>query len=511
MPILPTTTDRFTRRVLIISGLVLLGHFIIAVQVGFLSDDFNYLKSVRLLQSAGDYLDFIAKPLGTAFEWRPASGVWWILEHTLFGMTSWLYHLTRIVLIGLTVAIMYRLVGRLFNPRAGAVAVLLFLLMPFHSEAMYWLADITDLLGLAGSLGSVWAGLKYLDYGQARYLVASVAWFVVGVTGKEFAAATPFVLGLFDLAVNGFRNPGLWRRRMMLYGLTVGFMLASLALRAAILGSLAGDTRGRSVIGAIFSIDPYKTMASRMIMLFNLESLRDFSPSAVSLWVNLRKILAIVGVLAMAVIAWNFRHDKKWLTAGAVGAAIIIVYAAPQAFVLPYVSLMNLQHARFLYAPSAGVAIVFAIFLTARRAAQPRWLAGLQYCLLIGLVTIFAIATAVNAQPWLSASRAREKVLNDFALHQPDLVMANTPTTLYVDALPEDIDGAFVYHDKQSFGEAVWRRFENQNLTIVSLKNNPDGQAACVQVWQPNRVCLRWDGTTLWRDPTTGGLPGPYR
>lgn len=511
MRLFPTISDRTTRWILLASGAVLIVHLIIAVQVGFLSDDFNYLKSVRLLQSAGDYLDFIAKPLGTAFEWRPASGIWWIVEHALFGMTSWLYHLTRIVLIGLTMAIMFRLVTRLFNPRAGAVAVLLFLLMPFHSEAMYWLADVTDLLGLAGSFGSVWFGLKYLDHGRAGHLVASIVLFIIGVTGKEFAAATPFVIGLFDLAINGIRQPGLQRRRIMLYGLTVGTMLASLVLRAAILGSLAGDTRGRSVIGAILSVEPYQAMVSRMIILFNLESLRDLAPSAVSFWVNLRKVLAVVGALTMAVIAWQFRHDKKWLAAGAVGMAIVLVYAAPQAFVLPYVSLMNLQHARFLYAPSAGVAIVLAVLLVAKKTPHPRWLTGLQLTVMFGMIALFSIATAVNARPWLAASRARETVLNDLARRHPDIIMASAPTTLYVDAIPEQIDGAFVFRDKQSFGEAVWRRFENQNLTVVLLKNNPDGQTACTQVWQPNRVCVRWDGTGFWRDPATGGLPGPYR
>jgi len=181
---------------------------------GLFMDDHFFLREIHRLGGItrtvedlqGNWLGFIGFPY-----YRPMVTASFALDHALFGLDPWGYHLTNVLLHLANALLVLMLVRRLYpaGGRLGALAAaLLFATHPVHPNAVGWVAARSDLLAGVGALGMLVAYQKAWSGGRWLALVAGVGLFALAVLSKE-SGVVAVALVLFLPAAVG------WRRRLL--------------------------------------------------------------------------------------------------------------------------------------------------------------------------------------------------------------------------------------------------------------------------------------------------------
>jgi tetratricopeptide (TPR) repeat protein len=121
------------------------------------------------------------------------------LEHRLFGLNPFFFHLDNILLHILVCLAIYRLIGRMgFGKNTALLTAVLFGVHPMHVESVAWVTARKDVLY---SLFYVLAMDRYwifLSGGKKRSYVLSLAFAFLSILAKPMALSLPLVLGLLD-------------------------------------------------------------------------------------------------------------------------------------------------------------------------------------------------------------------------------------------------------------------------------------------------------------------------
>lgn len=163
----------------------------------FAYDSFmGYFKEQKFLLEGGRY--------------RPLSLATFAVEVGIFGKDHpAIGHFINILLYGATGVLLYRILHALFPLREGGrwffglpfLGAIIFLLHPLHVEVVANIKGRDEILALLGSLGALWAALKYADTAQTRWLWWSALWLFLGCMAKEnaltFVVAVPLTLWFF--------------------------------------------------------------------------------------------------------------------------------------------------------------------------------------------------------------------------------------------------------------------------------------------------------------------------
>lgn len=105
---------------------------------------------------------------GVTNYYRPLMTFAYLLCHQVFGFRAWGFHLVSIVLNAGVVCLLFIVTRRLFrNSTLAFLAAALFALHPIHTEAVDWIADVTDLELALFFLLSFWFFLRLGDAGRA--------------------------------------------------------------------------------------------------------------------------------------------------------------------------------------------------------------------------------------------------------------------------------------------------------------------------------------------------------
>ena len=224
--------------------LFLLGLFLLAGLIAFspnlnsyfLSDDFVQIGKVL----HGDYSVAWGQEHGGFF--RPLF-IWsYFIDSHLWGVRSFGYHLTNVLVHALNSFLVFRLAAglleniesrkkRIVSITAGA----LFLLHPSHSEAVIWISGRADLLATLFLLLSLLTYLAYEDRKRELYLATSLAFFAIALLAKESAICTPFLVLVIGLCRRA-KLARLVRAFAMFAAVTLLFIL----VRARFIGSVIG-------------------------------------------------------------------------------------------------------------------------------------------------------------------------------------------------------------------------------------------------------------------------------
>jgi Flp pilus assembly protein TadD len=157
--------------------------------------------------------------------WIPVTWLTFGLDHALWGMNAFGYHLTNILLHAANAVLFYRLALRLLGLgltaagpgaiRLGAVvAALFFAVHPLRVESVAWITERRDVLSALFYLLAVLAYLEACatDGGpRRRWLVASLGAYALGLSSKSLIMSLPFVLLVLDVYPLR-RARGNWRR-----------------------------------------------------------------------------------------------------------------------------------------------------------------------------------------------------------------------------------------------------------------------------------------------------------
>jgi tetratricopeptide (TPR) repeat protein len=131
--------------------------------------------------------------------WHPLTWLSLQLDHQLYGLASWGYHLTNLLLHTANVLLLFvalrRMTGAVWR---SAVVAALFAVHPLHVESVAWVSERKDVLSTFFGMLTLGAYIGYAQRpGPARYLLVVLA-FALSLLAKPMLVTLPFVLLLLD-------------------------------------------------------------------------------------------------------------------------------------------------------------------------------------------------------------------------------------------------------------------------------------------------------------------------
>ena len=142
--------------------------------------------------------------------YRPIPLATFAIEVGMFGKDHpGIAHFVNVLLYGLTGVFLYRVLIGLFQVKSGPwyfnipfLAALIFMLHPLHVEVVANIKGRDEILALLGSLGALWAIMKYMDTKEDTWKWTAAGSFLLGLLSKEntatFLAVIPLTLWVFS-------------------------------------------------------------------------------------------------------------------------------------------------------------------------------------------------------------------------------------------------------------------------------------------------------------------------
>lgn len=131
--------------------------------------------------------------------WNPLTRMSLLVDHALYGMEAWGYHLTNLLWHLTNVLLLFGLLQRLTGAfwRSLVVAAL-FAVHPLRVESVAWVTERKDVLSTFFGLLALWAYLRYVERSDlVRYLCIVVA-YLLALLAKPMLVTLPFLLLLLD-------------------------------------------------------------------------------------------------------------------------------------------------------------------------------------------------------------------------------------------------------------------------------------------------------------------------
>jgi protein O-mannosyl-transferase len=332
--------------------------------------------------------------------YRPIFLLWLLLNHSLFGLHSSLWHLTTVLAHVSVTALVFVLAMRLTSRRRIAVlAALLFGLHPVHLEAVAWISGVTEPLLALLLIPSFLAYLNYRDRGRRhQWLSASLALYGLALLSKETAVVMPALVFTYDWLFAPSERRWMARLRAAVVS-ALPFVLVTgvyALARANALHGIAHKTVDLPARIAVLTIPSALWFYIRLMLApFGLSVFYD-TPYITHVSFA-RVVMPLCGIaLAAGVLVWWWRRSRS-----------PVVAFASLWILLPILPLLNLAllpmgdfiHDRYLYLPSVGLALLAAMALAKLDARQ---LLGRPAGQVAGLALAFAMAfgTVVQSVPW---------------------------------------------------------------------------------------------------------------
>ena len=384
-------------------GLVLLAAmlpYLNSLTADFAFDDVFIIRDnpAVQLQPAADLLVYVY-PQGALY--RPLTMLTYAANATLspqpFG-----FHLVNVLLHALVSLAVLLLALRLLGaPLAAVGAALLFAVHPVHSEA------VTNVVGRAELLAALGVLSALLAFAQARrdprrggwWTAVALAAFAAGMLAKESAITGLGLLAVLDWQLTPAAR---WRQRLVALWPYALVALAYLALRVAVVGSLALPQAPQVLDNPLATVDAATRLRTAVIVGWRYLALlvaplhlsADYSFNQIPLatgWSDARFLagLAVLCSLATAVLVLARRLPRL-----AVAALFAVMPLALTANVLfPIGTIMG---ERLLYLPSVGWCLACGLGLGAALTYRPQVAA----CAAALLLLAFAARTWLRNDDW---------------------------------------------------------------------------------------------------------------
>lgn len=323
------------------------------------------------------------------------------LDHSLWGLKPFGYHLQQVLLNALNAVLGFFVVRRLLGSFAIAfVTGLLFAVHPSHVEAVAWVSSRKELLSTTFLLLSLYF---YLDARGGRSLrwgafVASVVCFTLGLLSKVSIVVLPLFLLLMDFMIVKVSRRG-WRFWADVLGSKIPYALIGL-------WTVHMNSASQVTAQAAYVHEPLQYLVVKGHAVWNylaiLAGLRAGNPiydtpqpahSFFPIVINL------AGLVALPALFWfAYRRGHRVL---ALGAGWVLVTLLP-ALLFPLVTYMA---ERYLYAPSLGFCWVLAAGMVAlgRRAGPPPAAAAATAALTLIPFLGFAYRTTLYNPAWANS------------------------------------------------------------------------------------------------------------
>ncbi|MCZ6746081.1 MAG: hypothetical protein O7C74_02560 [Acidobacteria bacterium] len=358
----------------------------------FLSDDWALIEAVSTgLTHATPYGDF--RPLYMSTLW---------LEYLFFGLTPFFYHLTNILLIASTAALVVILI-RLYtgDTPLAALSGVLYALHPYHVENTAWISARSDPLYAVFYLGAAVAHHRWLANGSRGLPLATMLLFQAALFSKETALTLPAFLTLMGL-LHQFRGLRLrsWMRSYLLLWIQLGlhFLLRFLALGGA------GRTLADGSVGT-WAKNGLAYAAAALI-----PAPTEVLTASPAFWGIVATVIS--GLMILLAFIRNGRIPPP-----AVGATIAFA-------ILLGPSVVGLQE-RYILLPSAASALILASLIRSLRG-------HIRAIISTGLIVFWLFMLQIHWGNWRQAAEASDLLIADLTelSRRPEIqeiVVANMP------------------------------------------------------------------------------------
>lgn len=365
----------------------------------FIYDDFPFIVNNPAVQTLARPWKFLVDRAATSEDgfyaiFRPLaswcfSGAWAVAPNTPAA-----FHAMNVLAHGCASVCVWRLAAAVgLRPAGGALwAALLFAAHPVQTEAVAWIAGLSNPLFVIGVTCACVAWLRWRRADAPPLaLAAAFAWYGFALLGKEHAAAFPLLLLGVEWALRGDALRPARQRALAIAGLCL-MTGAYMAWRAHVLGGAGQATpaAGSPWLMVLSTVAEFCTYLRLLWLPTNLHP-EYVTPIVSGLTAPgvLPRILVLMALMTSALMV------RRRAPVVALGIAWWFLALAPVSNVIPMKTLLN---ERLLYLPLIGFAFVLGVVWD----AAPR--RGVRVALAVQLV-LFAVLTVARNRDWLTNER----------------------------------------------------------------------------------------------------------
>jgi len=289
--------------------------------------------------------------------YRPVMVSGYLVLFQLFGPKAWVFHLANILLNVAVVLALFLVSKTLFRDRSlGTLAAATFAIHPIHSEAVNWIAGVSDLELTLFYLLAFFFFLRLADqpgkHAHAWVIrqMAMALCFVLALLSKEPAATLPVVATLFEHFYRDDRPQTSWRQKFSRYAILWALAGVYFAFRIHFLGTaLTSHTDfdlklGQVLVAAVALIGQY---AWKLVWPARLCAYYLFS----SHWSVLQP-WALTGGLVL--LATGFLTRLEWTRNRLPTFAFVWFFGTIAPVLNPRWLAANVFTERYVYLPSVG-------------------------------------------------------------------------------------------------------------------------------------------------------------
>ncbi|HYA26680.1 MAG TPA: tetratricopeptide repeat protein [Thermodesulfovibrionales bacterium] len=325
-----------------------------------------------------------------------------MLSYYLFGLKPWGFHLVNIIFHSGSSVLVFLIISRLlgdakpFNLSTylspAFLAALLFASHPIHTEAVTWIAGLPEVSFTFFSLLSFYLYLRPGEGSKRNYLL-SVASFSLAVFFKETALMLPLVLITYDHVCRKERSRPLERfKRYIPYFFVAGVYLFA---RVNALGGVAPQKRHIDLTTYQYVINIFPLFVhyiEKLLLPVNLNAFHVFHP--ISSILETKGILSLTITIVLAIsgyIAWEKNKTVFF------SLLIVLIPLLPVLYIGGLGE--NVFTERYLYLPSVGFVLLFALLISFVRVRASRWAVGLM-AISVALIGAYALGTVHRNTIW---------------------------------------------------------------------------------------------------------------
>jgi hypothetical protein len=402
----------------------------LTVGFGYLQDDQIYIWDNAFVQKgfAGlaeifghdSLLGFYKDPklMLEGGRYRPLPLATFAIEIGIFGKDSaGAGHFINVLLYGLSTLLLYRIMLALFPREEGTAwygslafwATLLFSLHPLHVEVVSNVKSRDEIMAMLGSLGALWAIMKYFDTRDERWRWFAAAFFFMGLLSKENTITYLAVIPLTIWVFSGVPFGRILNATMpLLISLGLFLLVRAMVLEKSI------EHADELVLNPFFGMNGLERLATIFLALgWNLKLLFvphpltiDYYPYHVPKvsWADWRPLLSLAIHVALGLWAYKtLRKEKATNNSDWSVAAFSILYYLITVSIVSnlVVRTSTFMNERYLFLPSIGFCIAIAWFalkkLPELMSNRQTWLGVTLLSLIAG---VFAVRTWTRIPDW---------------------------------------------------------------------------------------------------------------
>jgi tetratricopeptide (TPR) repeat protein len=352
--------------------------------------------------------------------YRPLTIFSFAIEWAVGGGAPWVFHGVNILLHALVSLLVLALLGRIVARPAALAGALLFAVHPLHTEAVANIVGQAELLAAAAVIGAcVLYAARPLDATRpdARRGIAILVIFALGMLAKEGAVVLPGLLVALDAAQGRLgrtrEHAGRYVRRALPFmAAIVLVVIAYLALRVHVLGSIAGVDaapnlqflRGQPrLLSALRAWPEYLRL-----LFFPIDLSADYSPGVILPVTGLTPMALLGAFILLVTIALALMTPVR--RAGLAAAWFLIAVFPVSNLLLPIGVLIA---ERILYLPSVAASLALAFAWEALPAGMSARGRRIGAAAAAAVLVLFAGLSALRNPDWKNTNAVWDALVQD--------------------------------------------------------------------------------------------------